>query len=280
MEVQAIAMPETTPETTPEMTVSHKDVFEGHFNLTEPSNFKVKLKSEAFDVHKEILAKHCVFFDNAGNGPFKEASTGIIDLCDDDPDAMKAVLQFCYTGDYTPGTAMHAKVRTFSLQPTIIFWHLKVYALAEKYNMKELKDKALLKFEDAAELELKSQSAFFPAIIGYVYDSTPPKDRGLRDLVINITKRNLNKFLEQPEFESMMEENGDFGKDLVKAIAVEGSSSFIKTVYQCPHCNRVFAMSPISSRYYECPSCNHQKKKSDWSKYKYELWVGTYHYKN
>jgi hypothetical protein len=39
-----------------------------------------------------------------------EASSGAIDLQEDDPDAVKAMLQFCYTADYAYDTALHAKV--------------------------------------------------------------------------------------------------------------------------------------------------------------------------
>lgn len=39
-----------------------------------------------------------------------EASSCSIDLQEDDPDAVKAMLQFCYTADYAYDTALHAKV--------------------------------------------------------------------------------------------------------------------------------------------------------------------------
>jgi hypothetical protein len=62
-------------------------------------------------VHKKVLCGQSDFFEKACEGGFKEASSGVIDLTDDDPDAVKAMVQFCYTVNYAYDTGLHAKVR-------------------------------------------------------------------------------------------------------------------------------------------------------------------------
>ena len=61
-----------------------------------------------------------------------------------------------------------------------------VYALADKYNLPELKKLAIEKFRRDSR-----QSPFedLAAIADRVYDSTPSNDRGLRDVVTRICKR-------------------------------------------------------------------------------------------
>lgn len=89
--------------------------------------------------------------------------------------------------------------------------------MAEKYNIKSLKDLARGKFQTTIYSDWNSP--YFLVTIGFVYGSTPPSDRGLRDIVVNLSKDHLKSLLARPEFESIMEENGDFGRDLVKASA-------------------------------------------------------------
>lgn len=51
-----------------------------------------------------------------------------MDLSKDDPNVVKALLQFCYTGDYTYDTALHAKVSKPEFEP------MKPFKLAELSN--------------------------------------------------------------------------------------------------------------------------------------------------
>jgi BTB/POZ domain len=62
-------------------------------------------------VHKKVLCGQSDFFEKACEGGFKEASSGVIDLTGDDPDAVKAMVQYCYTVNYAYDTVLHAKVR-------------------------------------------------------------------------------------------------------------------------------------------------------------------------
>ena len=113
----------------------------------------------------------------------------------------------------------------------------QVYAIAEKYNIKSIKDLACEKFQTAAYRDWNSP--YFPVTIGFVYRSTPPSDRGLHDIVVKLSKDHLKSLLARPEFESIMEEYGDFGRDLVKAIAHRPEPEPGAATYMCGGCSKL-----------------------------------------
>lgn len=229
-------------------TLPFRDAFVVNFGTAGSTDLQLKSRSETFNVHKKVLCSRSEFFGKACEGEFKEASSGVIDLSKDDPDAVKAMLQFCYTTDYAYDAALHAKV----------------YAIAEKYNIKPLKDLACTKFEIAADRDW--YSPYFPVTIGFVYTSTPPDDRGLRDIVVKLSRDHLKPLLDRPEFESMMEDNGDFGKDLVKAIAhrLEPGAA----TYKCGACGKFMTAWLNPSRNFVCPSCCTSYSYASWSIWK------------
>ena len=128
--------------------------------------------------------------------------------------------------------------------------------------MKPLKELARTKFEKAAGREW--DSLHFPIIIGFVYTSTPPGDRGLRDTVVKLCKDHLKPLLNRPEFESMMEDNGDFVKDLVKAIAHRPEPEPGAAKYRCGACRKsVIALLSLNQSF-ACPFCRREYAYSVW----------------
>lgn len=233
-----------------EKALPFKGGFVGNFGTAGFTDLQLKSRSETFNVHKKVLCSRSEFFGKACKGGFKEASSGVIDLSEDDPEAVKAMLQFCYTTDYTYDTALHAKV----------------YAIAEKYNIKPLKDLARTKFETAADRDW--DSPYFPTTIDFVYTSTPPNDRGLRDIVVKLSRDHLKSLLYRPGFESMMEDNGDFGKDLVKAIAYRVDIEPGAATYKCGACGKLTAAWLNPNQSIACPSCGAYYTYASWSGWK------------
>lgn len=90
--------------------------------------------------------------------------------------------------------------------------NIAVYAIAEKYNLKDLKKAALIRC-------LSQTWASWPldelrVIAKEVYSSTPSSDRGLRDKVICDCTDHAQELGEQEDWISLIKLDADFGFDL------------------------------------------------------------------
>ncbi|CAI7669911.1 unnamed protein product [Penicillium pancosmium] len=65
------------------------------------SDMKVKCGGISFDVLRNILCSQSHFFEAAMSGGFKESSSCVVDLPDDDPECIERVLAFLYIQDYS-----------------------------------------------------------------------------------------------------------------------------------------------------------------------------------
>ena len=82
--------------------------------------------------------------------------------------------------------------------------HAEMYAIAEVYDIKDLKEEALWKFEkdikdkQGHNDELKHVTEVIPT----VYATTPDSDRGLRDVVVAFGVKNLERMKDLAEFKN------------------------------------------------------------------------------
>ena len=82
--------------------------------------------------------------------------------------------------------------------------HAQMYALGDEYDIQDLREEALWKFEQAIKAK-KGRSDEFPYlldVIATVYATTPDSDRGLRDVVVAFGALNLERMRDLPEFKS------------------------------------------------------------------------------
>jgi hypothetical protein len=93
-------------------------------------------------------------------------------------------------------------------QPAL-FSSIRVYAIADKYDIPQLKELARERFSNWAEDNWACES--FPAIAREVFKTTPTKDRGLRDVVVRLVAIHADDFIGKENSRQLIEDIGDLG---------------------------------------------------------------------
>jgi len=180
----------------------------------------------------------------------KESSERQIDIKDFDASVVEAMLRFMYSFDYSNiyGTS------------TMVF-DAQMYQIADKYDIPALKAESKNKFNVAVTTGWSMDD--FPLAITVVYESTPPEDRGLRDLVVETARKSIDKLLGSDGFCELIRKTPDFAADLIPFLCVKPSESLHS--YECPSCDHKFR-GEFSGRNYYCPCCSRQR--SDWNSHR------------
>jgi hypothetical protein len=167
----------------------------------------------------------------------QEAHTRRVELQDDDPDTVKCMVSYMYNYDYndeqhrkpestqsidssnTGGmeeiidqTAIDSEEGRIpdleEVQPTLVS-SVRVYAIADKYDIPRLKDLARQKFCNWAEKNWACDD--FAAIVKEIYESTPNHDQGLRDIVVQLIATHAQILLEKDSVRQLIEDIGVLG---------------------------------------------------------------------
>jgi hypothetical protein len=141
----------------------------------------------------------------------------------------------------------------------------QVYALADMYDIQDLKTLSISKFEQAAQRDWKSSS--FPQVIDYVYKSTPTSDRGLRDIIVKTIVKH-SELVSDGKFDQLLEAHGQVGKDILKGVLAAKADP--TGHYDCDLCDETVTMklSPYGMTY--CINCLEIRPNTDWVKLKVE----------
>ncbi|KAI9812333.1 MAG: hypothetical protein M1827_004782 [Pycnora praestabilis] len=174
-----------------------------------PSRFTAELSREReFKVHRSVVCSQSSFFSAACDGPFVEATSRKIDLEDDDPIMVEKMLSYLYKFNYGLQRATPTESTLSS--------HAKIYALADKYDVQDLKGLAQTKF--AAEVKDGWNDEAFSIAIREVYGSTPESDMGLRSIVSQSAKKNIKALMDRGEFMALLVEVNAFTVELLGAV--------------------------------------------------------------
>jgi len=179
-----------------------------------------------------------------------------VDLPHDDPQAVEAMLQYLYKREY---------ISVVKDNPNALLIHVRVYCLADKYEINALKGVAASLYEFASETDW--QSPVFPIAIKEIYDNTESGDRALRDIAVNEAVLNIDSLLEDDNgnFAAMMIGLGEFGKDLVRALRSSNDTRPLgqkrMTTYCCANsCGQIWKIngrktSQSFNTSLRCPGC-------------------------
>ncbi|KAE8392509.1 hypothetical protein BDV23DRAFT_170833 [Aspergillus alliaceus] len=206
-----------------EATAKMKELVLSHFLNPKYSDLSIICSGEVFPAHQNIVCPQSRYFEIACDGRFKEGN-GEIRLNDRDPMLVRKMLEFLYTGDYTyeasnargsfdsenisgelshtyldkdlqadTGTEVFTDIQgeTSSANPRTgqAIFHAQMYAQGAYFQIKGLKIRAKEYFQESF-MEFPDRESFTSAVLE-VYGSTEGHDRGLRDLVVQMTTDNL-----------------------------------------------------------------------------------------
>lgn len=108
----------------------------------------------------------------------------------------------------------------------------RMYAIADKYGILDLKNLAKRRFEDNfkplhARATLsnisKTVRATLPDLLRVVYTTTPDSDQGLRDILVQVLEPHLDELMAIPEFVVAAKEAGYFAHDVLVKRHREGA---------------------------------------------------------
>ncbi|KAH6952241.1 BTB/POZ protein [Fusarium avenaceum] len=221
-----------------------------YYNTDAFSDVAITCDGQEFKAHRVILSAHSKYFTKALNGEWKESSERQLDIKDFDASVVEAMLRFMYSFDYSNiyGTSTMA-------------FDAQMYQIADKYDIPALKAQSKNKFEVAVTTGWSMDA--FPLTITVVYESTPPEDRGLRDLVVETARENIDELLRHDGFCELIRKTPDFAADLIPFLSMRPSGSIYR--YRCPSCHHKFR-GEFSGVNYCCPNCS--SKRSDWDSHR------------
>ncbi|KAJ9137098.1 BTB/POZ domain-containing protein [Pleurostoma richardsiae] len=174
--------------------------------------------------HQSLLTKSPYFYEACAQFA-DDGSPRQIELPGDDIDAVGCFLEFLYTGDYFPRKVPGQ--RTLETDPSIptvdesgeqLLKHARVYTLAEKFQIPQLKNLASSKIH-CVNSTAKGEIAY----ARYVYAYTPKEDSSIRAPVANFwaTRSHVLRAEAEQEFRALCLEYPQFGYDVLTRVLDE-----------------------------------------------------------
>ncbi|RGP69558.1 n-carbamoyl-l-amino acid hydrolase [Fusarium sporotrichioides] len=173
-----------------------------HHNTGDLSDAVITCEDQVFKIHRVVLSAHSKYFARALNGEWKETTDRKIEIKDFDPIVVEAMLHFIYSFDYVDACDSSSMV-----------FNAQVYQIADKYDIPALKTYSKNKFASAITFGWNTDD--FPGAVSLICDTTPLEDRGLRDLVVDITWKNIDKLIGRDGFCELLRKTADFTADLI-----------------------------------------------------------------
>ena len=208
----------------------------------------------------------------------QEAESGVITIKDDQPEMYKLMIHYLYHLDYTADVVNLADMDGEVFTATPIMIHIYMFALGDKYEIPSLRCLAIYKFKQL----IRSSEGLHPddlaAATRLIYELTPeaPRDDGLRDMVLTISKVHIDSLLKNKEFNNTMLSVGEFGRDLTLSLTKCPANKFREddtyySKYKCPACDFVSILNLEGLQtedYRYCAGCKLTMKVGTWERYR------------
>ncbi|PWY74523.1 hypothetical protein BO94DRAFT_424171, partial [Aspergillus sclerotioniger CBS 115572] len=195
----------------------------------EFSDLTICTINQEFKVHRLVLCGQSEYFSRMLKRDWVETTEKLVRFDDDDPEAIRAMIQFMYGIDYNKsgGDDGHACPLLFAV---------KMYQIADKYAVPRLQQQAKKTFETLAKTCWEMD--YFSTVIAEAYRCTTKSDRSLRDPLVEISREHIDELREKDEFQKVLEEATGFAADLVHNMAQSNAKapSYTSRRYRCPSC--------------------------------------------
>lgn len=172
-------------------------------------------EEKTFTAHGSFLSQSPVF-EKICKSHFRESQTYQIDLPEDEPDTIRAILQYLYAGNFHHYGTLEFAGSTWAASMQLA----DMYVTAEKYQLSSLKDLVLTKLGHFIDVEERPIDFFSTAKA--IYAGTPDTDRGWRtffqNFVINLEKPSHMCTTVRGVFDRCIAEGGTMAIDIVLAI--------------------------------------------------------------
>ncbi|KAI1839752.1 hypothetical protein JX266_014034 [Neoarthrinium moseri] len=193
------------------------------FNTDTFADLKVFIGNKEVPAHSSVLACQSEYFATALRVPLLESRTKEFRFVEGSPYAYWRVFQYIYRGSYADETLQEFDTQgivPFCYRITLtctddeeLVRHVRVYALADYFGIKGLKNHALSRLQTLlSDLWMSDR---FSDCIREVYESTRDEPESLRALVTRVAHAHLGQLWERSEFKVLVHEGGDFAVDLI-----------------------------------------------------------------
>ena len=141
----------------------------------------------------------------------QEAETGVVELKEVDPTAVKLMIDFLYLLDYKypeapPKKSADASPAEVAKSQSQMVMHARVFALADMYDIPDLKDFALERFKGVVEdwQQAMKKKEFFAAVAEVCTDPSLGHCIVLRRAVVNALAKSRDAVLNNPEAQAVI----------------------------------------------------------------------------
>ncbi|KAF1345122.1 hypothetical protein BDV97DRAFT_41648 [Delphinella strobiligena] len=227
----------------------------------DPAFSDVKLRLNGGDeiyAHKFVLSNKSGFFYEVFTGSFRKVEEVYINLFDDDPRAVVAMLRHVYDHSYdmVPSLAGGRRVKE-------LLFYAEVFIVAERYDVPTLMTEVARDFKQLAETNYNTVD--FLNAIQKLYHFENAADKTLHKCVQEICQKNIGELLQETEFVEMLELVAPLTAHLLTDIIAESNKALKPALYTmtfCSECENYMAEA-LHPAGVPCPDCNVTIQRTD-----------------